>query len=207
MAYIEIRNLSIRFSEKIIVSDFNLIVERGDKIVIKGPSGKGKTTILNALLGFERSWLGGALYFEGNLVDKTNMSWWRSHISWVPQDVSFYKGNVKDFIYLPFTYKLNKNKWPSEEKVMHFFEMFSLDAKLINSKIDSLSGGEKQRAVLISAFLLEKDIIILDEPTSALDDVTKAKIINYIMNKKEITLISASHDADWVNACQKTIEI
>jgi len=207
MSYLLFKELSINYDNKIITNNFSLSVEQGDKLCIKGASGKGKTTLINAILGFERKWNSGALYFNDKLIDKATINSFRTHLSYLPQDVNFYKGSVNDFIYLPFTFKINKHLLPSEMAIWELFDIFTLDRTLLYKNMDTVSGGEKQRIALISILLLKKDILILDEPTSALDAVSKKAVIAYVMSQKTTTVISASHDVDWIAACNKIIEL
>lgn len=207
MALISITNLNLTYGNKPVAVDFNLQVEKGDKVVIKGHSGKGKSSLLNVLMGFERTYSSGSVYFEDVLLDKNTINHFRSKIAWVPQETAFLKGPVQEIIMLPFTFKNNKELQPTKAEILTLFDLLGLGHEILDKKSDAISGGEKQRVALVTALLLKKEILILDEPTSALDEQTKGSVADFILGDKNRTVISASHDALWIAKCNKVKEL
>jgi len=202
---VEISNLNISFNNKIIFKDFNFIAYELSSNVLIGKSGKGKTTFLNALMGFTNSENSSIKIFGIDLNDK-NIKYIRENIGFVPQEFPF-NGTVIEFIKQPFLFAANKSNVFNLDAVFTMFDEFLLDKTIINKSFNEISGGEKQRLVLITVLLLNKPLLLLDEPVTALDDESKKRVINYIINKTQATVISVSHDDMWINSCQNKILI
>lgn len=207
MAYIIFENLNLRFGKTGILTNFNLTVEKGDKLVFKAASGTGKTTLLNVLLGFERRFESGRILFENQALDGVSIKPFRQMISWVPQDTGFFRGKVSAFLDWPFSFKANKHLKPSTEEVLRILYELGLNEDILHKTTDSISGGEKQRMAIAVALLLKKDIFVADEPTSALDENSRDIVSRLILNNSALTVISASHDATWIDKCTKIVEL
>ena len=77
----------------------------------------------------------------------------------------------------------------------------------MDSSFDEISGGEKQRIGIMICKLLKRDIMLLDEPTSALDKVNLGSVVEYLCAENETTMLSASHDDEWLRHCDNIIEL
>lgn len=203
---ISFQNIELSFSGKIILAEASFNIATGDKLVFSGSSGAGKTSLLNTLTGFVRP-SKGRVFFKNELLDSTSLKTLRKASAYLPQQLIFSNFIVKDFLYLPFTFKQNQSTIPSEEKIMEYFSIFDLSPGLMESKIQDISGGEKQRIALISCLLLQREILLLDEPTSALDNKSKGKVMDFLFDKPELTIISCSHDPDWIARCDKIVNL
>ena len=73
--------------------------------------------------------------------------------------------------------------------------------------MNEISGGEKQRILLVSGILLKRKLIFLDEPTSALDKESKRKVIERFQKNNEFTVLSVSHDDEWLDSAARVIEL
>lgn len=181
-------------------------IEKGDKLSFKGKSGSGKTSLLNIITGFVRPATGTVL-FDGSPLTKSNLNDLRKKLAYLPQQISFNSYGVQQFLEMPFGFANNKNLTPNKKNILEYFSLFDLNHDLMNSKMQEISGGEKQRVALISCLLLQREILLLDEPVSALDKNSKKKVIDYLFTKDDLTIISASHDPAWVDACNKIIDL
>ncbi len=199
-------NIGIGFNGKSLISGLSFDIEKEDKLVFKGKSGSGKTSILNMITGFVRAAYGSVL-FDGNPLIKSNLNDLRKKLAYLPQQLSFNSYGVKQFLEMPFGFANNKHLTPSKKKILEYFSLFDLDHDLLNSKMQEISGGEKQRVALISCLLLQREILLLDEPVSALDKNSKMKVIEHLFEMDNLTIISASHDPDWVAACNKIVDL
>jgi putative ABC transport system ATP-binding protein len=85
------------------------------------------------------------------------------------------------------------------------FAFFDLPLKILKEDYVNLSGGEKQRIALIVALLLKRDIFLLDEATSSLDRELKLRVIDFFTHRPEWTVLSISHDQDWLTARGLTV--
>ncbi len=86
-------------------------------------------------------------------------------------------------------------------------EKLNLNKSILNQNFSDISGGEKQRLGIMICKLINRPIMILDEPTSALDKENISTIAQYLCYDNDKTILSASHDDEWVQKCNKIIEI
>jgi len=203
---IEIKDLNIRFENEIIFKDFSLNLKKGEKLAVTGESGRGKSTFLNLLAGFIPDYKGSISIF-GIELNHLTISEIRKKIAWLPQDTSLNIKTVKELFFAPFEFHLNKENRPSQKKISEIFKHFELSENLLQKKVKEISGGQKQRIILASCLLLKKPLLLIDEPTSALDEIIKKKVIDYILNKKDLTVIAATHDVYWIKNSYKVIEL
>lgn len=189
---IKIRKLNCELNGKKIFEDFNLNVLDGEKILLSAPSGKGKTTLFNILLGFQRS--DGEIFIDNLKLNKKNISKIRNKISYVSQDIDFQDKIVEELIREVANYSANKNKFEFEEIKKYLEEFEILDS--LNKKVSELSGGERQRLGFIICMGLNRKIWLLDEVTASLDSKMKKKIVEFVLKSKSTVLV-ISHDDIW----------
>lgn len=189
---INFKNISLKFNDKIILNNFNLIVNAGEKILISGVSGKGKTTLLKLLLGFSTPNSGSILVDNLELSEQT-INIIRNKIGYMPQSTPFLNVKVEKLIHTIFNYKENLKTKLDMSILIQTLKEFNLDSNILSKNINQLSGGEKQRLAFVIIILLDRKIWILDEITSSLDQDMKEKVINYILNTNK-TVILVSHD-------------
>ncbi|NCS86971.1 MAG: ATP-binding cassette domain-containing protein, partial [Candidatus Pacebacteria bacterium] len=94
---IEFRNINLSFKSKTIFKDFNFIINSGEKIIVFGKSGTGKSTLLNLLLGFKQP-ESGEIFFKGEKITAQNIWDIRKQIAYVDQDVMMGEGHVQKII-------------------------------------------------------------------------------------------------------------
>ena len=176
----------------------NLKIERGEKILICGASGAGKSTFLNLLLKFKFIKKGEILINEKN-INKFNYEEYLSKISYLQQEPSIFDATLSENI------TLNKNEDIDIEKlkkVINFVNLNNFLKKNCNNDLNfnlkelgtNLSGGEKQRITLArTLYLQSRDLIILDEPVKSLDNNNQLEIIENILkyfDKKTVIILS-----------------
>lgn len=193
---IEYDDITVSFKNKLIINNFSLKINKGDKIIIHGKSGSGKTTLINLLLGFVKPDTGKILFNKISIQD-TTLSHIRNVTAYVPQDFNFWQIKVKDIINEIFSYKINKNNHPNDDEIISILHVFELNSQILEQNFALLSGGEKQRVLISIAILLKRNLYILDEPCSALDYQLKEKVMNYFINN-DTTAIIISHDKEWL---------
>lgn len=203
---ISISKLNHQFNNKVIFDSFSLEIIKGEKVVLKGDSGTGKTTLLNIIMGFLIP-NSGEIKVSDMKLNRSNIRAIRKLISWLPQDLSVIgRGNTKDIILFPFErFEENKKNAPKDSLIEKYFEELHLDKSILQSDYQDISGGEKQRVGIIICKLLKSPIMLLDEPTSALDRTSRKNVSEFILNDSELTVLSCSHDDDWVNACKRIV--
>ncbi len=192
---IEFKNIHLSFNGKSVIKDFSLKINTGEKIVISGKSGCGKSSLLALVLGFVQP-SSGQIYFEDKLLDENSVWTVRKRISYIDQSVSLGSGKVQrlfsDISNLKANSALDLN---TDELLTHF----DLCKDLLFKDIQELSGGEKQRMAIIIAILLNRDVFFLDEVTASLDTHLKERVADYFLNRTDSTCLIVSHDPVWQN--------
>ncbi len=193
----KIRNINVSFGDKEVLKNVNIHIHCGKLTVIIGENGAGKSTLLKAILGEVKHT--GTILFK----DKEN-SGNEIRIGYVPQklDIENSPATVYDVV-ASYTSKspvfCSKNKKLYDEIREHLKE-FGAD-KLIDMKINSLSGGQLQRVMLAIATMPYPDLLILDEPVSGIDKNGKDLFyekINFLKKNYDLAIILVSHDFDYV---------
>ena len=191
---LELKNISKKFKDRQILSDFNLTVEKNKILAIVGPSGGGKTTLLRMLAGLEKIDSGEIIYNGENLpIDELEK---RNLLGFVFQDFQLFPHlTVLENLVLSPIKTMNMAKNDAEKKAIELLEKLGLEKQINNYPI-SLSGGQKQRVALARAMMIDPKIIGYDEPTSALDPELRLEVEKLILKNRElgITQIVVTHD-------------
>ena len=189
-----LEHLTKQFSDQFVLEDFSFDIQDGEKIIVSGRSGIGKTTLFRLLLGFEQP-DSGKIYFENELLTEVTVWNLRQRVAYVSQDLNIGRGNLQAFFNETLSLKTNvEYKSSSLGELEELLNAFELPDTLLQKNIEELSGGEKQRVAIINALLLKRNIFFLDEITSALDKSLKAKVLDYFLLNPAFTVLSISHD-------------
>ncbi len=206
MSVFKLDNVSLKFKDKYLIKEFSLEIERGDKVLLFGRSGIGKSSIIKLLLGFTRPEK-GKIYFYNDELGPDNVWELRKKTAYVSQDVDIGEGDIACIIEQIFSYKRNKDI-DYRDELEKCIEYFHLEQDVLTKEFKDLSGGEKQRIAIIIAIILKRDIFLLDEITSSLDLELKRKVQNYFLNRDHWTEIIISHDKTWLHSDKvKIIEL
>jgi len=180
---------------KLVIDNFNLVVNRGEIITLLGPSGCGKTTLLRLIAGFERQEKGTIKINE--IIVSSNDRWIppeKRGIGMVFQDYALFPHlNVRENIVFALS-KWDKNL--KESRVEEVLKLVGLSEYESRFPFE-LSGGQQQRVALARALAPKPNLILLDEPFSNLDTemrVMMRKEIREIIKKTKTTAIFVSHD-------------
>jgi len=202
---IKYENIGKFFGSKKVISDFSIRILRGRKILLRGKSGTGKSTLFKMFMGFEKP-SEGSLYYRGKPVN-SQVAWEiRKEVSYVSQDTDLGQGPVKDLLDEIFTYLPNREK-RSPEKLNTLMKEFELEKDTLNKNFENLSGGEKQRIGILIALMLGRNIFLLDEATSALDSELKKRVVDHFLKHEDWTLFVISHDKEWERDEVEIVEI
>lgn len=198
-------NVSVVFDGATIIDRFSLVVNKGDKVVIKGPSGSGKSTLLKMAQGYARP-KSGTVYYRTEAIDADTVRTIRQETAYISQDTDIGEGIVRGLIADVFMYAVNK-KISYQNHLEEYLSLLSLDKNICDKDFRLLSGGEKQRIVIIISLLLERKVFFLDEITAALDGPMKKKIAEYFLSNDDWTIIAISHDDEWYREGVRIINI
>lgn len=190
--------------DKLIFSGLDLSIRKGEKILIRGRSGIGKTTVFRLILGFTRPSSGG-IYFQGKPADAELFWEVRKRATHISQDSDIGEGPVMALFEEVFSYSANHGKFDHDALDILLTE-FSLEREVLSKKFENLSGGEKQRISIILSLMTKKDIFLLDEITSDLDSALKVKVVDYFLSDPEWTVLAISHDPEWERKGVKIID-
>lgn len=196
---LEARNISVVFRDQKVLDNVSFIAEQGEKICLFGPSGGGKTTALNALMGIA-DLDKGAIFMDGIELSPGTVHEFRKNIAWLPQNINLPVQNGEELL----NYYLQQKVSVEAESLLN---KFGLDKDILRRNINEISGGQKQRMILSTILMLNRPYLLLDEPTSALDDESVKKIIEVIFSIQDITVISTSHNPIWIERCDRTYKI
>lgn len=205
---LHINNACIAFGTEVLFSGLNLNLERGETACIVGQSGCGKTSLLNAVMGFVPL-KEGTIKVGNTLLDKSTIDIVRRQIAWIPQELALPFEWVKEMVALPFDLKINRSTPFSEERLYDYFDELGLEHDLYAKRVNEVSGGQRQRIMLAVAAMLNKPLIIIDEPTSALDAGSTDKVLAFFRRQAEkgAAVLAVSHDKDFASGCHYLIEL
>ena len=205
---LHINNACIAFGTEVLFSGFEMKLEKGETACIVGQSGCGKTSLLNAVMGFVPLYE-GTIKVGGTLLDKSTIDLVRRQIAWIPQELALPFEWVKEMVSLPFELKVNRSVPFSEERLFMCFDELGLEHELYFKRVNEVSGGQRQRIMLAVAALLNKPLIVIDEPTSALDTGSTDKVLAFFRRqaKKGAAVLAVSHDKDFASGYHYLIEL
>lgn len=183
---IEAKEISFRYENKKILSNFNFKIKKGEVIGIIGPNGSGKSTLLKLLLK-ELQPDNGTVKHGTNL----EISYFDQHRSSLNPTHSIKQTLCPtggDQIFLPNNQTMH---------VVGYMKNFMFDPRLLNSKVSTLSGGEANRLLLARTLINPGNLLVLDEPTNDLD-MDSLEILLEILGSYNGTIIVVSHDRDFL---------
>ncbi|MFJ6665852.1 thiol reductant ABC exporter subunit CydD [Streptomyces sp. NPDC091383] len=164
------------------VREASFTVEPGETVALVGPSGVGKSTLLNVLLGFVRP-AAGRVRVGGVDLAELDLAQWRSRIAWVPQRPHLYAGTIAENVRLarPDADDGAVRAALRDAGALGFVDALPEGAGTVLGEDGAgLSAGQRQRLALARAFLSDRPLLVLDEPTAALDGVTEAEVVSAV---------------------------
>ncbi len=198
---IEIKNLSVGYGRKVVVSNINQQILRGQFIALIGPNGSGKTTILKTLSRLI-SPLAGSVYIDGKeLINLSSNEIAKKMATVLTERPN--PGLLKGYEFVslgryPYTDLFGRLSKEDKDKIYEALRLVHAE-HLSNRYFGELSDGERQKLILARAIAQDPDVIFLDEPTLHLDLKSKMEILNilYMLSRKKgITIVSSIHDID-----------
>ena len=196
---LEVKDLSVIRSGKLVISDIDLKISKGEFVGIAGPNGSGKTTLLLSILGILEANSGRGRIYGCEPMCRSN----DGRISWVSQAASNLPNNlritVRELVKLGAIssrnmFFPNRNRINSiVDKAIEMVELKDVE----HTDVARLSGGQRQRAVIARALASEADFIILDEPLVGIDREARSsllKLLDGLCHDAGKTILMVSHD-------------
>ncbi|MBI2617210.1 cell division ATP-binding protein FtsE [Candidatus Gottesmanbacteria bacterium] len=195
-------------SNVIALDDFSCTIDKGEFVFLVGPSGAGKSTVLRLLI-HDLMPTKGSIFFhdwELNTLPSNKVPYLRRKIGFVFQDFKLLQDRtVFENISVALEI-LGKSKEEIQERIKEILDTVHLEKKALYFP-RQLSLGEQQRVAVGRAIAGDIEVLLADEPTGNLDPKTSWEILKIIneINKKEITIIMATHNVDIVNSLKKRV--
>lgn len=192
MPLLEFNNLSIGYNHKIIISNINFSIEKGDYVCVFGDNGVGKTTFLKTLLGLLPP-------LSGTLVLNERLN--RKMIGYVPQKMEVRSEFPASCLEVVLSGCVNRLGWrpfyrkDDKELAKNNMDLLGI-AHLAYRPFRELSGGQQQRVLLARALCATDHLLVLDEPFTGLDQPTTTKlheVLDKINKIRGVTIIIVSH--------------
>jgi ABC-type bacteriocin/lantibiotic exporter with double-glycine peptidase domain len=195
---------------KLVLSDINLSIEQGEKIIIKGENGSGKTTLIRILSGFLQP-TSGSLFINDDTFKKINLKQYRSQIGTIITGESPFEGTILQNITF------------NQPNVSDTDLRWALDAVQLTSYIKTLPDGmdtlifpegkqlsssNAQKILLARCIVGKPKVLFLEEPTDKMDTDVAKSIIDFITaDQNKWTVIVSSRNTYWQSRCQREIEM
>tara|TARA_Y100000766_G_C18770428_1_gene538085 strand:- start:85 stop:918 length:834 start_codon:yes stop_codon:yes gene_type:complete len=201
---LEIDNLTVIRSGKLVLKDVNLIVNKGEFVGIVGPNGSGKSTLLLTILGVLKAQEGNIKIYNSKPMSRNlygKIGWVSQAASNLPKDIRI---TIRELVHLGTVNAKNmfSLSWfpirnnARRERVKEAIKMVGLE-DFQNIDISRISGGQRQRAVIARALATEAEFILLDEPLVGMDRDSRnslLKLLDQFCHDSGKTIIMVSHD-------------
>ncbi len=210
---VEVRNIRWKYprSDKYVLQDVSITIEKGDSVALIGASGAGKTTLADVILGLLHP-EGGAVSVDGIGIETIPRKWSRL-IGYVPQVVFLVDDTIRNNIAFGLRQEEINDEmvWSALEQAQLKEFVQGLPNELntiVGERGVKFSGGQRQRIAIARALYYNPDILVLDEATSALDNETESAVMESIEALQgHKTLIIVAHRLTTIRKCNKIYEI
>lgn len=195
---LEIKNLHKKFGKEEVLKGVDIEVKKGEKIVILGSSGSGKSTALRCINLLEKP-TSGEILFEGENIDNKDINEYRRKVGMVFQNFNLFPNMsvLENITLAPKTFKLDTNE-NIEKRALELLDRVGLKDKK-DAYPNSLSGGQKQRVAIARALANSPELLLFDEPTSALDPEMVKEVLDVIkeLSKEGLTMVIVTHEMNF----------
>ena len=199
---LEAQNLCCAYGSKEILRNVSFKVDKGALCGLLGPNGSGKTTLFRCLLKFQKNW-SGSVSICGKNTEKLNPGAMAALVSYVPQDHhATFPFTVREMVrmgrtpLLSSSFKLSLDDLEAVEKSLELLGI----KKIADQTWNSLSGGQRQLALIARAVVQKAPLMLLDEPTSALDFKNQIEVWQVLRKLADLgfTIIACCHDPNYI---------
>lgn len=199
LSSIELQNISLTFGSERLLEGVNLKVAKGERLVLIGPSGQGKSLVLKLMAGIIAPTTGAVLIEGKNLQElalSERFSVMRKMGMLFQKNALFDSLSVSENIAFPLRETTSRNTQEIQQQVAHFLDAVGL-SHAASLYPDEISGGMQKRLGIARALALDPEIILYDDPTAGLDPITSRKIVDLILElqrRSKSTVVAITND-------------
>lgn len=207
----ELKNVSKKYGNNVVLTNFSMTVRKGEMLAITGKSGAGKTTVLNIMGLLENPDSGFVRLFDQpspRISSKNANKLLRTKLSYLFQNCALIDdADVNYNLEIPLIYA-QKNRKEKQNLKLAALKKVGLNIEL-KQKIYELSGGEQQKIAIARILLKPCNLILADEPTGSLDLKNRDEILEMLkeLNHQGKTIIIVTHDPCVAETCSRKIEL
>ena len=193
-----------------VVDHLDLVVRRGESVGLVGPSGAGKTTLVDLVLGLLRP-TSGRILIDGHPLEGDRVSAWRAVVGYVPQDVFLFDDSVLHNIAIGLAdEEIDRERVARAIDLAQFGPVLAELPEGLETNMGErgvrLSGGQRQRLGIARALYGSPRVLVLDEATSSLDGITEAAFTETVESlRADITLVVIAHRLSTVRHCDRIV--
>ncbi len=208
---VELAHIRKRFGDNVVLDGIDLVIGRGEAVVVAGPSGSGKSTLLRCINGLE-SIDGGSIHFEGQRVDAASRGVvrLRAEIGMVFQQFNLFPHKtVLDNVVLAPIHVKGVPRAEAAERGRRLLERVGIPEKARDYPAD-LSGGQQQRVAIARALAMDPKLMLFDEPTSALDPEMIREVLDVMrgLASDGMTMVVVTHEMGFAReVCDRMVFI
>ena len=211
---IKLQKISYKYNANLpkVLNNVILEIKKGEKVVVKGETGSGKSTLINIISGLLDP-TEGRILIDDTEIKIENKKNWQKNISIVPQAIFLNNASILENIAIGINRNvIDIDRVKKSAKLAHINDFIENLPNKFNEEVGErgirLSGGQKQRIGIARAFYRNSNLIIMDEPTNALDLETENLVIESIKSlSKNITVIMISHSNNTLKYFDKIIDL
>ena len=193
--YIELKNINLSYDCRIILRDVNLLLNKGDFMLVAGANGGGKTSLIRVMLGLQKPTEGEVVYYSSNATPLNKI---RENIGYLPQKNSLdlrFPISIREVVESGLIGVTDSTATFEREcrvdAILHDMQLDSIQKR----QIGEVSGGQFQRALFARAIISNPSLLVLDEPTSYLDKEFTNKLFATLQKlSPQTTILMVLHD-------------
>jgi putative ABC transport system ATP-binding protein len=203
---LDVQDVAFSVGDRQLLRPVSLQLHQGDSVLLTGPSGSGKSTFLKILASLITP-ISGRILFRSSDIVTLKAEEYRQQVSYCFQTPQLFGQTVYDNLVLPWQIRRLK---PQQNKMVAALESVNLSPDMLNTPVEQLSGGEKQRVGLLRNLQFMPQVLLLDEVTSALDEENRLAVlslINRISAEEKVAVVRISHDVNDIQQAEQVLRL
>lgn len=207
---LELDKVSFAYNQTPVLSEISCVINKGEIIGLVGPSGTGKTTVVDLLLRLLAP-TAGTIKLDGQLIDSINLSAWRQNVGYVSQDIYLINDTIANNIRF-YDDSISDKDIEEAARMSNIYDFVQgcsdKFATVVGDRGVMLSAGQRQRIVIARVLARKPKLLVLDEATSALDNESEAQIQKVIEELRgKITVIIIAHRLSTVLSADRVLAL